>query len=325
MRTPTRVRNERANTFYVMKNAALENHILRRLRWDELDVTYLCRIVENAKAEDLAGLGLASPPKRVGDPSTELLLAPQKQGRAHLIARKECVVCGLPLVPFILEAYGGRVQLKEHCTDGQKLPAGTVLATLQGDAATILTAERVILNFSQKLTGIATQTKHYVACIENGPTRLLDTRKTTPGWRMLEKYAVATGSAWNHRLGLFDRIMLKDNHFEAGQAFVGEGLASLIRRARKARPDLPIECEVDSLEQIQPVLKAGADIILLDNFPLPKLRQALAQINNAAWTEASGGITLDALPAIAETGVDFISTGALTHQAHWLDIGLDWE
>ena len=309
---------------FSMKNTALENHILRRLRWDELDTTYLRQLIANARDEDLAGLGLASPPARTGDASTEILAAQGKTSHARLVSRNECVVCGLKLIPLILEAYGNGAQLTAHCADGQELPSGGTLASLKGDTATILSAERVLLNFFQKLTGIATQTNRYVKQMENLSTRLLDTRKTTPGWRMLEKYAVATGGGWNHRLGLFDRIMLKDNHLAADQATAGERLATLVRHARHARPDLPVECEVDSLEQILPVLEAGADIILLDNFPLPKLRQALAKIDNHAWTEASGGITLDALHTIAESGVDFISTGALTHQAHWLDIGLDW-
>jgi nicotinate-nucleotide pyrophosphorylase (carboxylating) len=183
----------------------------------------------------------------------------------------------------------------------------------------------VLLNFLQKLSGIATLTATYSSKLEGTETRLLDTRKTTPGWRALEKYAVATGGGWNHRLGLFDRIMLKDNHLAAGNAAGGSRLAALVRHARETRPDLPVECEVDTVAQIQPVLDAGADVILLDNFSPDDLRAALALINHRAWTEISGGVTLDTLPAIARLGADFVSTGAVTHQVAWVDIGLDWE
>jgi nicotinate-nucleotide pyrophosphorylase (carboxylating) len=192
-------------------------------------------------------------------------------------------------------------------------------------ASTLLSAERVLLNFLQKLTGIATLTAVYAAGLANTSSRLLDTRKTTPGWRMLEKYAVATGGGWNHRLGLFDRIMLKDNHLAAGHAVGGGQLAALVRHARAVRPDLLVECEVDALEQIAPVLEAEADVILLDNFSPETLRAALGEIGNLAWTEASGGITLENIGDIAKIGPDFISTGALTHQAAWVDVGLDWE
>ena len=183
----------------------------------------------------------------------------------------------------------------------------------------------MLLNFLQRLSGIATLTAAYVAKLEGSPTRLLDPRKTTPGWRILEKYAVATGGGWNHRLGLFDRIMLKDNHLAAGDASGGVRLASLGHRARETRPDLPVECEVDTLAQIQPVLDAGADVILFDNFSAADLRTALSLTAGRAWTEISGGVTLNSLPEIAHLGADFVSTGAVTHQAVWVDIGLDWE
>jgi len=203
------------------------------------------------------------------------------------------------------------------------LAPGTRLATLTGDPRTLLSAERVLLNFLQRLSGVATTTARHVAALGPGPTRLLDTRKTTPGYRMLEKYAVACGGAWNHRLGLFDRVMLKDNHL----ALLGsaDDLAAAITRAKNAAPDLPVEVEIDRLDQLPPVLAAGADIILLDNLSPARLRPALALIAGRAITEASGGITLKTLPRYANLGLDFVSTGALVHQAPWADIGLDWE
>jgi nicotinate-nucleotide pyrophosphorylase (carboxylating) len=198
-----------------------------------------------------------------------------------------------------------------------------VLATLSGDPRTLLTAERVILNFLQRLSGVATQTHRYVEALGATRTRLLDTRKTTPGYRMLEKYAVACGGGWNHRLGLFDRVMLKDNHL----ALLGAtgGLAAAVAAAKRAAPELPVEIEVDLLAQIPPALAAGADVLLLDNFTPAQLRRAVALIGGRTFTEASGGITLKNLPRLAGLGLDFISTGALVHHSVWADIGLDWK
>src|SRR5690606_27245837 len=171
-------------------------------------------------------------------------------------------VCGLPLIPLILSAYGTRASVQPLVRDGHSAAAGDVLATLEGDPRVLLAAERVALNFLQRLSGIATTTAAHVAALGSDRTRLLDTRKTTPGYRMLEKYAVARGGAWNHRLGLFDRVMLKDNHL----ALLGspDDLAAAVTRAKKAAPDLAVEVEVDRLDQIPPVLAAGADVILLD-------------------------------------------------------------
>lgn len=198
------------------------------------------------------------------------------------------------------------------------------MAELEGPAKDLLTAERVILNFFQHLSGVATQTHRYVQALGKSPTRLLDTRKTTPGFRVLEKYAVGQGGGYNHRLGLYDRIMVKDNHLAAGGATATERLTDLVVCARSARPDLLLEVEVDHLSQIEPILQAGADIVLLDNFTLPQLREAVTLLRGKAWSEASGGVNLKTLPLIGEIAPDFVSAGALTHAAPWADIGLDW-
>jgi nicotinate-nucleotide pyrophosphorylase (carboxylating) len=171
---------------------------------------------------------------------------------------------------------------------------------------------------------VATHTRAHVLALGSSYTKLLDTRKTTPGFRMLEKYAVAQGGGYNHRLGLFDRIMVKDNHLAAGGATAGERLTSLVRRARTERPDLLVEVEVDRLDQLEPALAAGADVILLDNFPLNDLREAIPLLRGRAWSEVSGGVTLESLPLIGALAPDFVSSGALTHAAPWCDIGLDW-
>ena len=303
--------------------AAALDRLLLRLTWDDLDLAHLRKLVELARDEDLAGLGLRQKPARTGDQSTGALATTPRLGRAHLVARTPLVVCGLPLLPLILSAYGTRAAVQALVRDGHRAAPGDVLATLEGDPRVLLAAERVALNFLQRLSGIATTTAAHVAALGPGRTRLLDTRKTTPGYRMPEKYAVACGGAWNHRLGLFDRVMLKDNHL----ALLGspDDLAAAVTRAKKAAPDLAVEVEVDRLDQIPPVLAAGADVILLDNFPPARIKKAITLVGGRAFTEASGGITLKTLPRYAGLGLDFVSTGALVHQSSWADIGLDWQ
>ncbi|MEY4132268.1 MAG: hypothetical protein RL592_326 [Verrucomicrobiota bacterium] len=297
--------------------------LIRRLRWDELDRAWLLRFAEFAREEDLAGLGLAERPLRVGDPSAALL-AGAERARARVVARRPMVLAGLGLLDVVFAAYGGRCHAKPLAYDGQYVPAGTAVAEVEGPAAELLSAERILLNFLQRLCGVATHTREHVLALGSSPTKLLDTRKTTPGFRMLEKYAVGQGGGYNHRLGLFDRIMVKDNHLAAGGATAGERITKLVRRARESRPDLLVEVEVDRLDQIGPVLAAGADIILLDNFPVADLRIAIPQLRGLAWSEVSGGVSLDSLPLIGALGPDFVSSGALTHAAPWCDIGLDW-
>jgi nicotinate-nucleotide pyrophosphorylase (carboxylating) len=297
--------------------------LIKRLTWEELDAVYLQKLVEIARDEDLAGLGLKARPRKTGDRSTGSIKTTPRKSSAALVAREPLVACGLPLLPLILKVYGGRCTVQPHTKDGTSLKRGGALATLHGDPRVLLAAERVILNFLQRLSGIATQTKQYATALKGSRTRLLDTRKTTPAYRMLEKYAVACGGGWNHRLGLFDRVMLKDNHL----ALLGSDadLASAVAQAKTSAPDLPVEVEVDRLDQIPAVLSAGADVILLDNFSPSQLRRAIALIGRRAFTEASGGITLKTLPKLASLGLDFASTGALVHQSVWVDIGLDWQ
>lgn len=298
-------------------------HLIRRLRWDEIDPDYLRKLVAIARAEDMQALGLRQPPATTGDVSTASLPQDLPPGQACLTARHPMRIAGLPLVPLILETYGGGTWTPE-LEDGDEAAAGQILGTLQGPVHTLLNAERIILNFLQHLSGIASHTARHVAALGQSSTRLLDTRKTTPGYRLLEKYAVACGGGWNHRLGLYDRVMLKDNHLASSQAGAGERLAQAVSQARERNPDLPIEVEVDHLDQIPPVLKAGADVILLDNFSAENLSRAITLIQGQALTEASGGITLQSLPALARLGLDFISCGALIHQSTWVDIGMDW-
>ncbi len=295
-----------------------------RLAWTDLDADHLGRLIALARAEDLSGAGLVRTPAHPGD-ATTALLPEGATGAARLAARTALVPCGLSLVDLVLQAYGGNCRFEAATADGDPVGAGAVLGRVEGPAKTLLQAERVLLNFLQHLSGIASGTRRHVEALGGGRTVLLDTRKTTPGYRALEKYAFACGGGCNHRLGLFDRVMLKDNHLAATGAHGGAELREAVRRARQTCPDLPVEVEVDRLEQIPPVLEAGADIILLDNFTNARLADAVGLVGGRAYTEASGGITLARLPELADLGLDFVSTGAPVHQSTWMDIGLDWE
>ncbi|MFP4204359.1 MAG: carboxylating nicotinate-nucleotide diphosphorylase [Opitutales bacterium] len=295
-----------------------------RLQWSDVDRDYLRQLAGLAKIEDLAGAGLAHRPDRLGD-VTSALFPENTIGAAHLVAREPMVVCGLELIPVILEAYSEECFFKATASDGESVEAGQLLGELRGPAEALLQSERILLNYLQHLSGIATETRRYVTTLGNGPTALLDTRKTIPGLRVLEKFAFACGGGYNHRMGLFDRVMLKDNHLALAGATGGNRLSETVARAREVCGDLPVEVEVDAINQIHPVLEAGADIIMFDNFSLDELKTGVEMVADAAWTEASGGIQLDQLAQYGELGLDFVSTGAPVHQSAWKDIALDWQ
>jgi nicotinate-nucleotide pyrophosphorylase (carboxylating) len=295
-----------------------------QLSWADLDPDYLRQLVGLAKIEDLAGAGLATRPERLGDVTTALM--PEgATGTAQLTAREPMVVCGLGLVQLALDSYGENCTFEAHVQDGGSVAAGDSIGQLSGPSGPLLQAERIILNFLQHLAGIATETRSYVDALGTSDTVLLDTRKTLPGYRVLQKYAFACGGGYNHRIGLFDRVMLKDNHLEVAGATGGDRLTETVSLARSACEGLAIEVEVDTLEQIPPVLEAGADIILLDNFSEEDLKTAIELIGDRACTEASGGIKIHTLATLGTLGLDFISTGAPIHQSKWKDIGLDWQ
>ena len=307
-----------------MSAPLIADQLAKQLKWEEIDPAALASLISIARMEDLEGWGLGSPPQHSGDITSRLLPKGKERATARLMARNDLVPCGLPIVQPILDAYGAGASFSPALTDGKPCSRGTQLGSIEGPARVILEAERVLLNFLQRLSGVATLTQLYAKALGSSPTRLLDTRKTTPGYRVLEKYAVACGGGFNHRMGLFDRVMLKDNHLAAAGATGGKELAGLVQSYRKSYPEMIIELEVDSIDQIPPALEAGIENILLDNFSLSGLAQAVSMIGNKAATEASGGITLEDLPALGQVGVDFISTGATVHKAQWMDIGLDW-
>lgn len=259
-----------------------------------------------------------------GDVTTLACIPPEATATARMNAREPLTLAGLAFAETAFRELSPNVRLRRLAQDGAAVSAGGGVLEIQGSARAILTAERVALNFVQRLSGVATATSHYVAAVAGSAARILDTRKTTPGWRRFEKYAVACGGGTNHRVGLFDLVLIKDNHLAALASAAPNPVAAAVQRARQLYPDLRVEVEADTVDQVRLAVEAGADIILLDNMPPVVLREAVVLVNGRAQTEASGGVNLSTVRAIAETGVDFISVGALTHSARSVDLGLDF-
>lgn len=271
--------------------------------------------VRQALAEDVGS----------GDVTTLATVSEGAQCRAVMRARENLVAAGLAFAEAAFRELSPDVNIERHVLDGQRRTPTQPLLTIAGPARTLLTAERVALNFVQRLSGIATLTAQFVETIQGTRAQILDTRKTTPGWRRLEKYAVACGGGRNHRFGLHDMVLIKDNHLAALKNEPPNAIAAAIQRARSSYPSLKVEVEADTLDQVEQALDAGAELVLLDNMNLVQLRLAVQKCKGHAQTEASGGVNLATVRAIAETGVDFISVGALTHSARAVDIGLDFE
>lgn len=271
----------------------------------------LARLVRAALDEDRA----------FADVTTRATVPADRRARAQLVARREGVLAGGPLAVAAFHALDPALEVQVRLHDAATLVHGAVVLEVAGPARAILSAERVALNFVQRLSGVATLTAVYALAIRGTTAQLVDTRKTTPGWRDLEKYAVRCGGGVNHRRDLADAVLIKDNHLAACDGDVGEA----VRRARDAAPDgMIVQVECDTLEQVRAALDAGVDGVLFDNMAVETLRDAVALCRGRCWTEASGGVTLDTIRAIAETGVDRISVGALTHSAPALDLALDF-
>ena len=243
---------------------------------------------------------------------------------AVMVAREPLTLAGIAFAEEAFRQLSPAVTVERAASDGRTVERGAVLLKVSGPARALLTAERVALNFVQRLSGVATLTAKYVAAIHGTGAQILDTRKTTPGWRRFEKYAVTCGGGHNHRIGLFDLVLIKDNHLAALREEKPNAIEAAVKRARGAYPDLKVEVEADTVGQVEQAIAAGADIILLDNMPPPLLRKAVALVAGKAKTEASGGVNLETVRAVAETGVDFISVGAITHSARTVDIALDF-
>lgn len=282
---------------------------------------------EKLAAEQLIRLALQEDLGPDGDVTSKAVIPENYTGQANYVARQAGIIAGLPLIQLVCQAVDPALQVTLQIQDGTLVSASTMIARLSGPLRSILAAERTSLNFLQRLSGIASQTHQYVELIAGLRCHILDTRKTTPGWRALEKYAVRCGGGTNHRIGLYDAVMIKDNHL-AGLREHGTPIAEAVRRARDYVKGLKkVEVEVDSLAQLTEALTERPDIVLLDNMPVAMLREAVVMRNEqapAVRLEASGGITLKTVRAVAETGVDCISVGALTHSAIALDIALDY-
>jgi len=294
--------------------------------WDDRLVEDFQHLLYLAVREDLG---------RHYDLTTMAVVDEGAVGHAALVARQKGVVAGMPAARLVLAEFDARLVISPRHHDGDDVEPGTVLATIDGPARSLLTAERLVLNFVGRLSGIATLARRYVRKVTGTKARIYDTRKTTPGWRRLEKYAVRIGGGWNHRQGLYDAVLIKDNHLALA---VGQhrSPADAVRRARvfiehhcgdeRGAPTV-VEVEIDSLDQLDAVLDAAPDIILLDNMRPSELAEAVRRRDTSGSIcilEASGSVRLETVAEIAATGVDRISVGALTHSAIWLDVALDW-
>jgi nicotinate-nucleotide pyrophosphorylase (carboxylating) len=280
---------------------------------------------ESAACRKLIDLALAEDLGATGDRTSLSTIPATTPGKAAFVARSPGVVAGLPAAELVCQAVDATLAFKIATPDGQSLERGTTLATVTGSLRSILAAERMALNFLQRMSGVATLTRKFVDAASGFKAKVLDTRKTTPGWRILEKYAVRCGGGTNHRMGLFDGILIKDNHLAGLCGDVGKAVEQA--RAYPGNAGLPVEVEVDTLEQLEVALAVRADIVLLDNMTLEQLRLAVTRrdaVASGVLLEASGGVNLTTVRDIAATGVDRISVGALTHSAVALDIALDY-
>ena len=275
----------------------------------DLNLLTLKKIIEGFLYEDIGS----------GDITTNSIVPPDAGSQGYIIAREDGVVAGLPLTEMVFQMLDPEIAFRALAQDGQKIECSMVLAEISGNARAILTGERLALNLLQHLSGIATRTARLVELVGGNKPRIVDTRKTTPGLRMVEKYAVRVGGGYNHRFGLFDAVLIKDNHIK-----IAGGIRAAVEAARRGSPHTArIEVEVEDFAGVAEALSAGADIIMLDNMTPGRMREAVALIAGRALVEASGGVSEANIRAVAEAGVDLISVGALTHSVRSLDISLD--
>ncbi len=273
-----------------------------------LNLPSLDHLIELAFAEDIG----------IGDITTEATVPPFQQAEGTFIAKSDGIIAGLPVVEQTFNKLDSKLDCCALVSEGDSVATNSPIAEIKGNAKNILIGERTALNFLQRLSGVATLTSQFVNAVADYDAKIVDTRKTTPGWRALQKYAVRVGGGHNHRFGLYDGILIKDNHIVAAG-----GIHNAVLRARNTAPHTAkIEVEVENMEQVKEALEVGADILLLDNMTVEMMQQVVQHIGKRAITEASGGITLEQVQAVAATGVDLISVGALTHSAMPMDISL---
>jgi nicotinate-nucleotide pyrophosphorylase (carboxylating) len=288
----------------------------KRISWEEIDQSHLIDHLRLCVQEELASYG----------DLTSNLCQIRGNGTAELVSREDMIVCGLPLVPLIFQAFKiSSIRVENFVQDGDKVAKGTSISRFYGKQAEILLTERTVLNFIQRLSGVATTSNLYVSILSKENVGLLDTRKTTPGLRVLEKYATACGGGFNHRMGLFDRILIKDNHLAALGISSNKDLSTFLTEIKNNSANNLLEIEIDSIGYLETAIDAGVDAVLLDNFEPSEVRKAVLANGNRVVIEASGGISLESLDEFAQTHPHFISTGAPIHTSRWLDIGLDWK
>jgi nicotinate-nucleotide pyrophosphorylase (carboxylating) len=288
----------------------------KRISWEEIDQSHLIDHLRLCVQEELASYG----------DLTSNLCQIRGNGTAELVSREDMIVCGLPLVPLIFQAFKiSSIRVENFVQDGDKVAKGTSISRFYGKQAEILLTERTVLNFIQRLSGVATTSNLYVSILSKENVGLLDTRKTTPGLRVLEKYATACGGGFNHRMGLFDRILIKDNHLAALGISSNKDLTTFLTEIKNNSANNLLEIEIDSIGYLETAIDAGVDAVLLDNFEPSEVRKAVLANDNRVVIEASGGISLESLDEFAQTHPHFISTGAPIHTSRWLDIGLDWK
>ena len=274
------------------------------------DIESASHLIELALREDLGD---------AGDLTSKATLSDNVRLRGRIVAKADGVMAGLPLVAMVYQQVDSAVTVRLVCSEGQPVTSGTLVCEVEGKGQSILTGERVALNFLQRLSGIASLTAQFVGAVSGTKTVILDTRKTTPGWRSLEKYAVTQGGGHNHRIGLYDMVMIKDNHIDGAGS-----ITAAVQAVRAYQPavHVPIEVEVRSLDELREVLPLNVDRVLLDNMTNEQMREAVAITNGRVKLEASGNMSLQRVPSVAATGVDYISVGALTHSAAALDLSM---
>jgi nicotinate-nucleotide pyrophosphorylase (carboxylating) len=274
-----------------------------QMDWDKID-----SIIKNALNEDVGS----------GDITTDTIFPPDAKCEAQIIAKEKGIIAGIPIAKRVFQELDPEVSFSQNSNDGDRVTPGQEILRIKATVRAVLTGERLALNLLQRMSGIATATSLYVDAVKGSKTKILDTRKTAPGLRVLDKYAVLAGGAQNHRFGLYDLILIKDNHIN----FAG-GISNAVEIVRsKYQNKFKIEVETSTLDEVKEALSSGADIIMLDNMNISMMKEAVKMINKKALTEASGGITLSTLTDIADTGVDYISVGAITHSSPALDISL---
>ena len=287
----------------------------KRIQWEEIDKDKLRALLKMCVDEDVSTTG----------DITSRFCNIKNAGTAKIVARENTVLCGIPLLIYIIDAFNTKVEIESYYKDGEEIIEQTIIARLHGNKSDILLIERTILNFLQKLSGIATYTKLYSQIADEYDVCLLDTRKTTPNLRELEKYAFGCGGGYNHRMGLFDQILVKDNHLACRNVNCISDFIKFLSKFKDIQKKSIVEVEIDTIQYLEPAINAGIDAILLDNFSPFEIEKAVKINDNRLVLEASGGINLKSLEQFAKANPHFISTGSPIHSSRWIDIALDWE